>query len=568
MKIKNRYLSILFILIFGFILRFININYGLPNPGYFYSDEIDMVSRTLKIASGDLKPTHFDKPTFYNMGIISFYSLYYIALKITGTPELNKFFEKTFITDPTVFYFLARLVSVLCGVITIFIVYLAASEIKDKKCGIIAALIICSCFTSAKMNHIVKEESLLSLLLSLIIFLTIKFLKTDKRINIFLAFFLCGLAVSTKYTGIIFIFIPLSVLLMKLSHKNIVKELFWKLAFTGFIIILGFGLGMPYFLLHPFNFISGLFQSQIFQQVKGDTIWLGGERHYGFIFIIKMIIEEVGYPLFILLIATFIYQIRVLIHHFKKINQILLYQYYTLLSLLLICVIGYFVFLFSGHLDYHYIMPFSVIFAIMISYMISEVFEKKTNSFLGLFILIILLHPLIKIFKFDMETCGKDTRISAAEWIEENISISESIIFDTEYFYQYHPPVKISGESIERLKEYAVNKGGSGRYFDLLNKYSDTKNAYNAFFMSMPTWADKINSESEYDINYIKNSGYSYIICSSYYYDRIKNDKNAIWDRQMEFYRNIDKKFENIKTIKPVSWKNRGPEIKIYKINK
>lgn len=89
-------LLLLGIIILGLGLRVVGIGYGLPNPGYLESDEIDNVSKALKFSTGDLKPRHLNKPTLYNIVLFVQYAAAFIVLNLLGIAPTVSAFEASF----------------------------------------------------------------------------------------------------------------------------------------------------------------------------------------------------------------------------------------------------------------------------------------------------------------------------------------------------------------------------------------------------------------------------------------------------------------------------------------
>ena len=148
MNVRTEKYILFLILLFGFILRALSINYGLPNPGYFSSDEIDSISRAVKIGAGDLTPAHFNKPTFYNIIIIVFNLFAFLFYRIIGA---DTDFKRLFIQNPAFFYIPARLASVCAGTAALYLCYRAGKKLKDA-IGVFISVLL-SLLISFIMHH-------------------------------------------------------------------------------------------------------------------------------------------------------------------------------------------------------------------------------------------------------------------------------------------------------------------------------------------------------------------------------------------------------------------------------
>ena len=553
----------------GFFLRVVWIGYGLPQPGYFSSDEIDMVGRTLKIATGDLTPSHYNKPAFFNIVSLVCYGTFFSISKIMGFSPDKENLIRLFIQNPTVYYAISRMISVFAGAMILFLVYHIGKRIKNRAMGLIAALLMACCYTSVQFAHMAKEDALLTFLIYLTLWCSIKAQDTGKGKHLFVCGLCSGLASATKYTGILSILFPVLFLLSSWKEK---EKIFRKtpgliLIFSGALI--GFCLGMPFFLLHPLTFVKGVFSSPVFAQIRWKTIWLGGERHFGFVFILKMFREEFGSLMAVIGVLSF----SGLLSYFftKKEDEGRLFSHldWKILPPILVFISIFLLVLFSsGHLDYQYILPLSPLWAIMSSLFLISLYERKKIFLCYAIFSLMILEPLFHSIKFDIETLGTDTRIKAAAWMDKNISPGDKIAFDTDFYYQYHPPIRLSVETIGDLEERAKEKGGTGTYFRLLEKYQTSGPVHHARFLPMPTWLERLKEEEsrEYNVEKLKKEGFSWVVISGYYFDRIRSDRQPGWKPIRRFYEEIKPRGKKRARFTPKAWHSRGPELIIYKL--
>lgn len=546
MSIRNEKYILILILFFGFMLRAVSINYGLPNPGYFSSDEIDAVSRAVKIGAGDLTPSHFNKPTFYNIMILVFNFFAFVIYRIIGA---NTDFKRLFIQNPAFFYIPARLVSVCAGTATIYLCYLIGKKLKDARAGLTAAFLLSCCYTTIRFSHYAKEDALLTLFVVLTFVVALKIRDSISAHYVFISGIITGLAAAAKYTGILAIIFPLYYMI---KNKNLKTQT--NLALFGGLLF-GFAIGMPYFIVHPVDFFKGLMSSTILRQVQGETIWLGGEEHFGLTFTMKLFFQEFGYIFFAALIISLFHSIvwggKLSVRTLVK-NPLAPF----IITYMLILI-------FTGHLDYHYIMPLTPFLCLAVAIYLANI---KAKGVYALLIILMIGEPLHRAVKFDMESLGEDSRITAARWIETNIPAKDKIVFDTAYYYQYHPPVGISKESVVLLISQAKEQGGSGNYYKLLGEFQEKSHYYNAQFLSMPTWLEKMPQSDirAYNLEFLMREGAMWLVCSSYYYDRILRDKNTGWKPLKDFYMGLNGR--EYQTFQPKPWANMGPVINIYRI--
>jgi len=237
------------IIILGLGLRVVGIGYGLPNPGYLASDEIDNVSKALKFSTGDLKPRHLNKPTLYNILLFVQYAAAFIVLNLLGI----------------------------------------APTVSDAKTDILAALFV-----------------------SLALLGALRILKTPTPFAYLWCGLAIGFAVSTKYNAapaLLFLLVAHFFVRKQSNHAQASFALqpadACLLLGVG-AMLFGFLLGTPYALLHPLDFLHELRQVMILKEITGQKIILGYEQKAGIGFLALTMLKEYGWMLLLLIVvATF-----------------------------------------------------------------------------------------------------------------------------------------------------------------------------------------------------------------------------------------------------------------------
>ncbi len=561
---KKVIIILLVVLLAGFALRSVSIMYALPHPGYFSSDEIDVVARTLLLAKGELKPHHFSKPTLINVFLLFVYGMVYALYNATGIIKGGADFERLFIQNPAIFYFTARLFSVIFSTLTIFLVFHIGKKLKNVQTGLVAALLFAVCFTTVRMAHVAKEDSLLVFCMYGSLFFAIRVGETARFKYVFLSGLAAGFAAAAKYNGFIALVFPLGFLILHGEKRAYAKGFLYALA--GFLF--GFSFGNPYFILHPWQFIKGVTESTIFRQIQGATYMLGTETFFGPRFYLQMFLEEFGL-IFALMALTGV--VAACYHLYKewksKRNSSPELHTMIVLLLMLFLLFNLVSIMLSSHRDMHYVLPFTPGLAILTAHLFSRGIFRR---YLLLFIILCVVLPLYRAIKFDMETMGEDTRVRAARWIAHSITSSSTIAFDTDYYYQYHPPIELSIDTIRRLKAKAEEEGGTGRYFALMEKYAKSGAGHNVRFLPMPAWSDALLQAEirQYSIERLKENEIQWLGCSSYYYDRVKKNTWQGLQPIRDFYDRLENEFIPVAEFKPVPWRNRGPVIVLYNLQK
>ena len=101
--------AVLIILMFSVHLKCAS--FGAPHPCAYSSDEYDVISRSVKMLTGDLLPIHASKPTAYNLAMAGVAGLDYVGQHIINGMTTAQF-EREFFLNGYRFTHLARLISV------------------------------------------------------------------------------------------------------------------------------------------------------------------------------------------------------------------------------------------------------------------------------------------------------------------------------------------------------------------------------------------------------------------------------------------------------------------------
>ena len=160
-----------------------------------------------------------------------------------------------------------RMLSVLAGAGTLYVLYLIGKEVRDKKLGTIAALLLGTSGLHIYYSQEARMYSLAALFVSLTFLFFVKTLKRG-RVGEWLMFsFFLALSAFTDYLPILVI--P-GLWLFALSQK--LNASWWKKFFTSHIILVGAGLlWLPYFLKQLSAGLNVESHSPSWWQILGQT---------------------------------------------------------------------------------------------------------------------------------------------------------------------------------------------------------------------------------------------------------------------------------------------------------
>lgn len=429
------FILLLFLLIYT---RLINLDWGLPYP--MHPDERNMAHALSQLNCNEFQIFNIKQlkscfnPEFFAYGQFPLY-LGFFLLKIYSFLTGN--LKNIFFTDAVIILrAISSFASVINAVVLLFIfrLLIQTKSSKSKKIKIfdfrllLAFLIIIFSPFFIQFSHFGTTESLLMLFYSIIVYLSILLIKNKKteiKQIIYLGFF-SGLAISTKTTGIFFIFIPLVCLFLKIGKnnnylKNILYILFF-LAITAFSIII----------VSPHNIISysdflGSMKYELDVAFGSYVAFYTRQFKYSIstIFQLRYIFPYIlGLPLYISSLLGFLF----LTWKNKEIN------------LLRFAFLVYFIpqsFLFAKWTRFITpIFPIVLLFSILFFLKLFSKAHTFKNRFFNKYFIYILFFPLyisllIPGIAYLSIYTNTDIRFKASKWIYENIPNNSYILSET-----------------------------------------------------------------------------------------------------------------------------------------
>ena len=228
---KKLSLGLLIIVLFTkFSLNIIGLSWGLPDR--WNIDE--SVAPTLKMASNFsyYSPDDLGHPTFYKYVLGFSLGIYLVSLKITGYPLANikqaasiswVNLAKNWPDFCSNIYLVARFLSVIFGLIGIVLIYRIGTLSFNRRAGLLAATSLSLSVGYLDINLFAKNTSLVVFLTIITLYFSLQALSGRYfQKNIFLAFFVAGLAFATKLDGGIAVIFPITALALWISkiHKS------------------------------------------------------------------------------------------------------------------------------------------------------------------------------------------------------------------------------------------------------------------------------------------------------------------------------------------------------------
>ena len=448
------------ILITGLILRLSGLWYGLPSKNralttYHPDEPISYYSLER------MKPSklNFHPGDGFFWGSMHLYSLGFCLqmakiLNVIQIPSRQYLINHIEMADRL--YVIGRLLSIIFGMATVFLVYILCNKFWDHTVALTPSFLLALCPAHIFNSFVVRPDVMMVFFGMGVLYYSYMILEYGLKKFYILAGLLSGFAAATKYNGGAFV---LCALIAHFLMRPTDPKFLWIIFFS----IIGFLVGCPYALIDFKTFINYLALSGSLSKDVSSTITYGpGWKSYITIYLphaLGCIILLLGIAGF-LLITFRLYRHRDGSLQDERLkNSHLLFLISTLIIYLVSC--------WPGHQMVWYTLPVVPFFIISASYFLKiswEWLKKYKLGWLWIFIFIaILIYNGAYSFAHLNLYIQKNTRELASEWIDKNIPQGKIIGIARSYFWtpgilrQYHPPYQlIEGGNSQSLLDDAI----------------------------------------------------------------------------------------------------------------
>jgi len=237
----------------AFILRVIGIQYGLP--AVYNPDEVAIMARSLAFAKGSLNPGNFLYPTLYFYVLFGWVAGYLGWLWLTGSASSVAALQALYFTNPTGIYTAGRLLTAVCGTLTVAAVYTLGKRLFNVHVGLAAALFLAAAPLAVRDAHYVKHDIPVTLAIVVAHIAIVRvwpFLQSlaAARNGVMLAAAACGVAFSTHYYSV-FLVLPLTLAIVQRSRRDGVTAIARHLTLAAIICTAVFFALSPFILVEP-----------------------------------------------------------------------------------------------------------------------------------------------------------------------------------------------------------------------------------------------------------------------------------------------------------------------------
>jgi hypothetical protein len=233
----------------GAILRLIGIAYGLP--AVYNPDEVAIMNRAIALGQNGFNPHNFLYPSLYFYALFAWEGSWFVVGRVTGVFASLAAFERSFFTDPTSIYIAGRLLTALCGVLTIWTTWRMGKRMGGRSAGVIAAALLAVSPLAVRDAHYVKHDVPVTWLIVLAhLLMAVNLREPVARRRWLWPAFVTGLAMSTHYYAV-FLWAPIAALILFPPDPQPWRARFTVLVFAGALAGAGFIVASPFIAIDP-----------------------------------------------------------------------------------------------------------------------------------------------------------------------------------------------------------------------------------------------------------------------------------------------------------------------------
>lgn len=201
MSRRAEILVLLLILAVAACVRLWGIDWGLPHP--YHPDEGSVLLHALGFGTGDLNPHWFRWPSLTMYEMFGVYGAYFVAGKLSGLYAAPADLVRHYLTDPTPFWLLGRLASVVAGVATVWVSFLIGRRAYGRFAGLVSAAIMAVVYLHVRDSHYATPDVATTLLASVSLLLSVSACRSGRARTLIYSGLFAGLAASAKYPGLL-----------------------------------------------------------------------------------------------------------------------------------------------------------------------------------------------------------------------------------------------------------------------------------------------------------------------------------------------------------------------------
>jgi 4-amino-4-deoxy-L-arabinose transferase-like glycosyltransferase len=439
--------------------------------------------------TGDLNPHYFRKPTLFIYLNALAYIPYYLFGRLVGV-----FRSPANVLPPTMVAMgvgiapmptavvMGRLLTVLFATASVFLTYLCGKQMPNGTAvGLLAALMVAISPTNVANSRLITANSYLTFFILVVLWASLRIHKHGRTLDYALAGIATGLAVSSKYPGIVVAVVPLAAHLLR-PERMIVYDR--RLLLFVVLVPIAFLVGTPFALLDHTKFLEDTLK----EAVHYSTGHAGMEGNsFGW------------YLRYMWQTASILYVLSGL----EILRGVLARSKQTMLLSVFPLVYFAFISSFEVRNDRTFLPLTPFLFQLAASLLVhllrrANLIRSRpwrhfcTIAMVGLIVVGLGL-PTSKAIADTLRLTTTDSRETARVWIDENIPAGARIAIEP--YSPFVDPGRFSVHAVERIIEHepewyvdngfqylVFSQGMYGRFYHKPEGYSEVTSQYDSFF--------------------------------------------------------------------------------------
>jgi hypothetical protein len=344
------------------------------------------------------------------------------------------------------FLIISRLVSVVAGVLTVYVVYRLGTRLYDRRAGLFAGAFLTASMLFVNVAHFGTEDAPMAFFIAATILFVIRYRQSHRRRELAGAAFVAGLAVSTKATAAVLI-VPLVWAFRHRVDRDLgigvtsvdgVRYLLKEGALYASLGVLGYVLTTPSVLLYPGTWWNDV----VFEAEARSTIYAPEEP--GWLVHLGNLANGLGLPLFVLSVAGLTYVLWQTARS-RDADSALIYPLSFLVT----------TYLLVGSWEttgIWYVAPIVPFLAVFTGGLVSNgLADDRTRTGTFVVALVVLVFSL-GYTGLAAQQFATDSRVQATEWLDENVE--DDAVIDTHATHHYLPAFP-EAATLERIPVYS-----------------------------------------------------------------------------------------------------------------
>ena len=186
------------------LLRLWGLDFGLPNISRPDEQNISYVLirifKSFAMGQPDLNPHFFEYPSFHLYLMTGLYGIYYLVGHLMGMfPDLSAFLDH-YADDFYPFHLIARYLTALMGIATVWIVYqLGVGLGRSRWLGLFSAFLMAVTYLHVRDSHFGVTDVPATFWVAFSLWMAVLYVRTGQKKHLLLACLATGLGAGTKY---------------------------------------------------------------------------------------------------------------------------------------------------------------------------------------------------------------------------------------------------------------------------------------------------------------------------------------------------------------------------------